>query len=102
MGYVDKYFDAYKKAMLKDETYYSGCIHLIDKHGVEKWIPVKEGRPQYWPSESILGFTDLKEIWLKPGLGYLRDRILDHEKQHIIDPDADERTIRKRSNTSYL
>ncbi len=69
--------------------------------------PLVAGYPSYIPGVSIvevdgrylpdgvLGMTDLHNVWLRNDLGSARDEVLQHEHEHIKNPDAPEHRIRE-------
>jgi len=102
---IDAYLDEAYRAVLKEgykqmlKPYYRGEVVVGGKR-----ISLFEVHPSYLP-ENVLGMTDgFSSIWLRNDLndmfGYdVRRRVLEHEKEHVRDPAADETTVRKRTNT---
>jgi len=82
------------------EQYYRGEV-LVDG----KRVALIELPPEYLPA-NVLGMTDcFSTIWIRSDLEKfygLRNRVLEHEKEHVRDPLADELTVRKRTNTVSL
>jgi hypothetical protein len=72
-----------------------------------KRIALIELPPEYIP-RNVLGMTDcFSAIWLRSDLnekfGYAaRERVLEHEKEHVRDPLASEQEVRRRTNTERI
>jgi len=82
------------------ERYYRGEVSVDGRR-----VALIELPPEYLPA-NVLGMTDcFSTIWMRNDLEKfysLRKRVLEHEKEHVRDPAADELTVRKRTNTVSL
>ena len=82
------------------ERYYRGEVSVDGRR-----VALIELPKEYLP-DRVLGMTDcFSTIWMRNDLEKfygLRKRVLEHEKEHVRDPAADEMTVRKRTNTVSL
>lgn len=103
----DNAIEAYRSALRNHwarvyDAHYRGEVSVDGKR-----IALVELPPEYMPA-NVLGMTDcFSTIWLRSDLtdrfGYnIRNRVLEHEKEHVRDPLAPENEVRRRTNTERL